>query len=92
MLPRKEIKKTTKKAATVTWYIINTLALVFCLRGRQYNEDKQYEWITIYLYAYMLTYIIIIITTTYINITTSINYLNIDNKFITYKKLQVYYI
>ena len=32
-----------KKTATVT-YIINTIVLVFCLRRKQYNEDKQHEW------------------------------------------------
>ena len=34
------IATTTKKAATVTWYIINTM--VFYVRRKQCNEDKQY--------------------------------------------------
>ena len=34
---------TTKKTATVTWYIINTMVLVFCLGIKQCNEDKPYR-------------------------------------------------
>ena len=34
---------TTKKAATETWYITNTIVLVFCLRRKQQNEDKQHK-------------------------------------------------
>ena len=28
---------------------------------QQYNEDKQYEWITIYPYSHMLTYIFVLL-------------------------------
>ena len=41
---------TTKKAATETCYIINTIVLVFCLRRKQYNEDKQHKWMAVYPY------------------------------------------
>ena len=34
---------TTQKAATITWCIINTIVLLFCLRIKQCNEDKQYN-------------------------------------------------
>ena len=37
------IATTKKKAATVTWYIIYTIVLGFCLVRKQYKEDKQYE-------------------------------------------------
>ena len=36
------IATTTKNAETVTWYIIDTKVLVFYLRRKQRNEDKQY--------------------------------------------------
>ena len=36
------IATTKKKAATETWYIMNTIVLVFCLRRKQYNDDKQH--------------------------------------------------
>ena len=29
--------------STETWYIINTIVLVLCLRRKQYNEDKQHK-------------------------------------------------
>ena len=37
------IATTTRKTATETWYIINTIVLVFYLRRKQYNEDKQHK-------------------------------------------------
>ena len=34
------IATTMKKFATVTWYIINTIVVVFCLIRKQYKEDE----------------------------------------------------
>ena len=62
-----------KSCNYVTWYIINT---VFCLRRKQYNENKQYNYVT------NIFWIII----THINKTTTVNYLYIDKNCITYKK------
>ena len=36
------IETTTNKAATVTWFVINTIVLVFCSRRKRFNEYKQY--------------------------------------------------
>ena len=65
------IATTTKQ----TWHIINTIVLVFCLGRKQCNEDKQYMPK------------ICFISITYINKTTTINYLHIDKNFITYKNI-----
>ena len=37
------IEATTNKAATDTWYII--IIVVFILRRKQCNEDKQYDYV-----------------------------------------------
>ena len=55
------IATTTKKAATVTWYIINTIVLVFRSGRKQCNEDKHA------IYAFFCSVI------TYINKITTIN-------------------
>ena len=47
------IATTTKTAATVTWYIINTIVLVFCLGRKQFNEDKQYMQKHFFFYYYL---------------------------------------
>ena len=36
------IATTAKKAATLTLFIITTIAVIYCLRRKQYNEDQQY--------------------------------------------------
>ena len=46
------IETTMKNAASVTWYIINTIVLVFCLRGKQCNVDKYNYVKTFYYYCY----------------------------------------
>ena len=51
------IATTMKKNATVTWYIINTTALVFCIGRKPCGKNNQYMktyfWISIAYINYL---------------------------------------